>query len=335
MGAIKGRIPWNKGLQQKIKVNCCICKKPLDVYPSRFKALINHYCSKACYNKAHYKIVKCAYCDKEKVYTISQYEQKKKMNQHLFFCSIKCSQKYHLGKNSALYGKPSWCKGLTKNNSEILKGKSKKMCGVNNPMFNKKLDTSGCNFYFEDLGHRCRSSWEVNFARTLRYLNINYEYESRTFNLNKGDSYTPDFYLKDFDLYIEVKGYMTNKFKEKFIRFKKEYSKVNILVIDETIFKIIKERYCEKIEWQSEGKIKNRFDFKPTAITKIVKSNFTPKRVYNLSIKDDESFIVNGIVVHNTKPTWFIRDTLEQELLRLLVEALKQPGAIEIITQES
>jgi hypothetical protein len=41
------------------------------------------------------------------------------------------------------------------------------------------------------------------------------------------------------------------------------------------------------------------------------------------------------IGLYGTKPTWFIRDTLEQELLRLLVEALKQPGAIEIITQES
>jgi hypothetical protein len=42
-----------------------------------------------------------------------------------------------------------------------------------------------------------------------------------------------------------------------------------------------------------------------------------------------------SIKKYGTKPSWFIRDTVEQELPRLLADALKEPGAVEVITQES
>lgn len=37
---------------------------------------------------------------------------------------------------------------------------------------------------------------------------------------------------------------------------------------------------------------------------------------------------------YGTKPSWFIRDTIEQEFTGMLVEALRQPGAIEINSSE-
>ncbi len=51
---------------------------------------------------------------------------------------------------------------------------------------------------------------EEAFARLLDYYHIRWEYEPRTFILrtdedsNPIESFTPDFYLPDYDLYIEL-----------------------------------------------------------------------------------------------------------------------------------
>lgn len=51
---------------------------------------------------------------------------------------------------------------------------------------------------------------EEAFARLLDYYKIRWEYEPRTFVLrtdeagNPKESFTPDFYLPDYDLYIEL-----------------------------------------------------------------------------------------------------------------------------------
>jgi len=51
---------------------------------------------------------------------------------------------------------------------------------------------------------------EEAFARLLDYYRIRWEYEPRTFVLrtdaegNPKESFTPDFYLPDYDLYIEL-----------------------------------------------------------------------------------------------------------------------------------
>jgi hypothetical protein len=51
---------------------------------------------------------------------------------------------------------------------------------------------------------------EAEFARILDFYHINWEYEPRTFVLERDEagnmlkSFTPDFYLPDHDLYIEI-----------------------------------------------------------------------------------------------------------------------------------
>jgi hypoxanthine phosphoribosyltransferase len=51
---------------------------------------------------------------------------------------------------------------------------------------------------------------EVEFARLLDFYGIRWEYEPRTFPLRwdengqVAEAFTPDFYLPDFDLYIEL-----------------------------------------------------------------------------------------------------------------------------------
>lgn len=52
---------------------------------------------------------------------------------------------------------------------------------------------------------KMRSDWEVKTADYLTHNDINWYYEYKRLNL-RDVSYLPDFYLPDFDLYIEVKG---------------------------------------------------------------------------------------------------------------------------------
>jgi hypothetical protein len=57
-----------------------------------------------------------------------------------------------------------------------------------------------------------KSSWEVNFAKQCDLKNISWVYEPKTFKLSYGFKlnfnrirYTPDFYLPDYDLFVEIK----------------------------------------------------------------------------------------------------------------------------------
>ena len=71
-----------------------------------------------------------------------------------------------------------------------------------------------------------RSSYEIKFAYFLDCSNIKWNYELRTFDL--GDTtYTPDFYLPEFDCYIEIKGWFPLKDQKRVNLFKKCYPKVN------------------------------------------------------------------------------------------------------------
>lgn len=80
------------------------------------------------------------------------------------------------------------------------------------------------NFYF-------RSSWELNFANWCDLSGVKWEYESKTFDLGN-TTYTPDFYLPEFDLWIEIKGYWRDNAKKKFKKFKRLYKDINIEIFE-------------------------------------------------------------------------------------------------------
>ncbi len=69
-------------------------------------------------------------------------------------------------------------------------------------------------------GYRFRSRLEARWAVFFDTAGIQYEYETEGFDLGKNGWYLPDFYLKDFCWWVEVKG----------IAQKKEYSKLEALV---------------------------------------------------------------------------------------------------------
>ncbi len=60
-----------------------------------------------------------------------------------------------------------------------------------------------------------RSKYEVYVARYLKSLSYKVEYETRSLHFGTA-TYTPDFYLPDRSLFIEVKGLWSGSSKKKF-----------------------------------------------------------------------------------------------------------------------
>ena len=77
-----------------------------------------------------------------------------------------------------------------------------------------------------------RSNWEANFAKWCDGSGIKWEYEPKAFDLGN-TTYRPDFYLPEFDCWIEIKGYWRDDAKQKMKRFKIQYPTVNIKILDE------------------------------------------------------------------------------------------------------
>jgi hypothetical protein len=76
-----------------------------------------------------------------------------------------------------------------------------------------------------------RSNWEMVFAQYLDKQKIKWQYEPKTFNLGN-TTYTPDFYLPEINIYIEVKGYKSDIFKNKIKLFYLKFSGIHLEVID-------------------------------------------------------------------------------------------------------
>jgi len=80
------------------------------------------------------------------------------------------------------------------------------------------------------------STWEVAMAERLDHLNISWErkedmklpYYSKT---GRKRNYIPDFYLPDYDTYIEVKGYWTDTARYKMISVQKT-NPVKIVILE-------------------------------------------------------------------------------------------------------
>lgn len=78
---------------------------------------------------------------------------------------------------------------------------------------------------------RFRSTWEKKFAEHLDASELDWAYESHTYILSDGTSYTPDFWVPAWDVLIEVKGMMTERAQVKIDLFRKEYAHLRLLVL--------------------------------------------------------------------------------------------------------
>ena len=104
--------------------------------------------------------------------------------------------------------------------------------GKNAPRYGKTRKISVFREYTDKIGRvfKFRSSYEIAFARDyLDKNNLTWDYEPKTFVL-ENTTYTPDFYIKEHNYFVEVKGYFSEKNKLKMQEFEKTYTNVSIII---------------------------------------------------------------------------------------------------------
>lgn len=104
-----------------------------------------------------------------------------------------------------------------------------------------------------DLGHSVRSMWEANMARILQLKGIEYKFEKEAFpfydqNGNLIDSYLPDFYLPEYNAWLEVKGQMDEISQKKILLFLNEGYR--LIIVDGKIY----DKLCRKFKHKLNGK---------------------------------------------------------------------------------
>jgi hypothetical protein len=256
----KCNIDYKNANSKLIKIICGICGKVFYQYPHYH----SKYCSYKCSGKSKKvinsdKIIKknCLICGKE-------FECYKSHN--IEFCSRKCFYKHFTVLDRSNWKKSSGRKANPDNYSFIqclqchkifkfLKSWPHKFCscecnykfvkeqglmkGKNHPNFGKIASHPQQIEYDNKM---FRSSWEANFAKWLDLSGIKWEYESKAFELkinNKDTTYTPDFYLPEFDCYIEIKGRWYYNSKEKFDLFLEIFSDINIKLLQKKELKLL------------------------------------------------------------------------------------------------
>lgn len=128
------------------------------------------------------------------------------------------------GEKGAFYGKHHNRETIEK----IRVNRRGKCTGENNPMYGKPSAHSTGGWFELPNKERIwlRSSYESRIATVLTNMNIAWNYEPKAFPIelnNKQATYTPDFYLPDFDIWIEVKGWWRGDAKAKFDQFSTQY----------------------------------------------------------------------------------------------------------------
>ena len=76
--------------------------------------------------------------------------------------------------------------------------------------------------------HGFRSNFELEIANQLVRKKIIYEYEKYSIDYIRESVYTPDFFLKDYGFYIEVKGQFVASDRGKHLLIRKQHPKIDI-----------------------------------------------------------------------------------------------------------
>jgi hypothetical protein len=101
-----------------------------------------------------------------------------------------------------------WTEEQRKQHSEVMKIAVKK-----HPNSYTKNNVVGRVKNIDYNGVKLKGKWELIVAKWLDDNQINWEHETKSFEYewNGVRNYYPDFYLPDFDFFIEVKGYVTDR----------------------------------------------------------------------------------------------------------------------------
>lgn len=100
---------------------------------------------------------------------------------------------------------------------------------------------------------------ESEFARILDFYHIGWQYEARTFPIewdeegNVVSSFTPDFYLPDYDLFIELttlKQSLVTKKNRKVRLLRELYPEINVKILYASDYKKLIEKFAASGTWQ-------------------------------------------------------------------------------------
>jgi hypothetical protein len=140
----------------------------------------------------------------------------------------------------------NWSQGLTKeNDSRIARLSNKTSETIKEKVKNGEWH---CSFSksrsYQYKGVTLHGSWELNFVKYLDKKSIEWKRPNKSFQYfwnNEYHEYFPDLYLPEFDLYLEIKGYPTERDICKWEQFPKD-EKLDIYFGDELLnAKIISE----------------------------------------------------------------------------------------------
>jgi hypothetical protein len=94
------------------------------------------------------------------------------------------------------------------------------------------------------------SRWEANFARILDLMAIKWVHQPARFQL-KVQKYTPDFYLPDFGIYVEIKNYLSEYSSNRDSQFRELYPHLNLSLILKPEYLKLQEKFAPLIkEWE-------------------------------------------------------------------------------------
>ena len=179
-------------------------------------------------------LYKCPYCEIEK--------KKNGIGTHIWLKHSEEGDNHLKNIIDLKKGKPAWNKGLTKETNEFVKLNSENVSKtyklqIENGTYvvrkmgkeaRKKLsikqslnNSGGKCKWFEISGQKVQGTWERDLSLKFEELKIDW-YKPKVgkdvFCYNVDGiikSYTPDFYLKEIDIYLELKGYWWGNDKEK------------------------------------------------------------------------------------------------------------------------
>jgi hypothetical protein len=137
------------------------------------------------------------------------------------------------GENNPFYGMKH-----SENTIEIIRNSSKKNVrkGNESNFYGKKYwPKRGKELIYDNI--RFRSNWELLTAKYFDKNNIKWQYEPKVFILDEEMTYTPDFYLPDFNKWIEVKGYWYDDAVIKYKKFISIFKNIEIEIWDEVQLK--------------------------------------------------------------------------------------------------
>lgn len=176
------------------------------------------------------------------------------IQKHLKACSRPKKIKDRRYKN----GRVAWNKGLTKDDIRVRQNTDRMAATVReqvkngtyvkrvpNETFLQKLseqqslsNRGGKSKWYEVATQKVQGTYELLFAQQLEKENIVWEKIKTNNHLfkytfdNKTKSYAPDFYLPEFDMYIEIKGFWWGKDKEKMSAVLTQHPDKKIIIVE-------------------------------------------------------------------------------------------------------